>query len=538
MMFSFVFSYASTGTIREHLDKIKKIGADIQHKDSAAMLLNCVFDETKKISNKDSLFIAYCEIGDFYVGINGYSVALDYYFKALSLYDKEMKEGNNLYRLKRIEEIYNSIGLCMRINNPLKAVTYIKKGLGTAKRIKEIDSSYDLRSRQIKCYNNIGTMFVDIQNIDSAAYYYDIAGNYICTADSSDNIIKEYIPPYYCNKAIISWERGEHEEALDFFYKSLELEAGQKDTFRMAGLYLNLGNCYILMKNPVLADSMLTKALDFSRRCGDVRLEMMTLVNKTENFAMQGKYKEGLESLKKAGELKDSISSFEKVRYELTSEMQYLFEKQKSEEELAYKIEMAGKERQILIYIILLLFLVSVVVILLLVNRTNKIKQKKSGIELEKQKLENENLELKNKQLEQELDFKEREVSMHAQYLLKKNEFISSIFDKLDKNRNLQEFEDMLSDIKESVESSVWSEFNILFQNLHSDFYANLYCKHPNLTPNEKRLCVFLRLNLSTKEISQITAQQSKTIEIARSRLRAKLGLNREENLSSYLQQF
>lgn len=74
----------------------------------------------------------------------------------------------------------------------------------------------------------------------------------------------------------------------------------------------------------------------------------------------------------------------------------------------------------------------------------------------------------------------------------------------------------------------------------NSDFYKRLIQDFPNLTVNERRLCALLSINLSTKEISGITRQSSHSINVARSRLRNKLGLSDssvslQEFLSKYI---
>ncbi len=63
----------------------------------------------------------------------------------------------------------------------------------------------------------------------------------------------------------------------------------------------------------------------------------------------------------------------------------------------------------------------------------------------------------------------------------------------------------------------------------------NLLSKSPDLTPSEIKLCTFLRLNLRTKEIAAITFQEPHSIRIARSHLRKKMGLSREDNLATHL---
>jgi len=72
---------------------------------------------------------------------------------------------------------------------------------------------------------------------------------------------------------------------------------------------------------------------------------------------------------------------------------------------------------------------------------------------------------------------------------------------------------------------------------VHNKFYNTLNSKFPDLTPNELKLCAFLRLNMSTKEIAAITYQSYNSLSTARYRLRKKLGLDEHTNLITYLNQ-
>ena len=72
-----------------------------------------------------------------------------------------------------------------------------------------------------------------------------------------------------------------------------------------------------------------------------------------------------------------------------------------------------------------------------------------------------------------------------------------------------------------------------------SDFYRNLIQAYPSLTLNERRLCVFLNMSLTTKEISDITRQSVQSINTARGRLRRKLGINGDNvSMQEFLSKF
>ena len=80
-----------------------------------------------------------------------------------------------------------------------------------------------------------------------------------------------------------------------------------------------------------------------------------------------------------------------------------------------------------------------------------------------------------------------------------------------------------------------WENFTKHFDKVHSDFVKRLKEVHPNLTGNELKLCTYLRMNLSTKEIAQLMNISVRGVEISRYRLRKKLGIASEVNLFDYL---
>jgi len=80
-----------------------------------------------------------------------------------------------------------------------------------------------------------------------------------------------------------------------------------------------------------------------------------------------------------------------------------------------------------------------------------------------------------------------------------------------------------------------WEHFAVHFDKVHNDFFIALKKQHPNLTPNELKLCAYLRMNLSTKEMARLMNISVRGVEISRYRLRKKLQLSTETNLFTYL---
>lgn len=99
-----------------------------------------------------------------------------------------------------------------------------------------------------------------------------------------------------------------------------------------------------------------------------------------------------------------------------------------------------------------------------------------------------------------------------------------------------QKIHTLISDLKRLSYNSNWDEFEILFEKVHSSFYQNLHSQFPTLTANERKICAFLKLNMSNKDIAQITFQSDDALKKARLRLRQKLNIDRETNLVAFLQ--
>ena len=140
------------------------------------------------------------------------------------------------------------------------------------------------------------------------------------------------------------------------------------------------------------------------------------------------------------------------------------------------------------------------------------------------------------------LDSKERELVSFLLQLSQKNEIIALVTKQIKKitstnpKNNQQKLAALLETLEKVPTTTVdWDMVVLQLENLHPGFLGRLQLKHPNLSPKEKKLCAYLRLGLSSKEISGLQNVTSKSVEVARGRLRKKLKLERENRLVYYI---
>jgi DNA-binding CsgD family transcriptional regulator len=94
----------------------------------------------------------------------------------------------------------------------------------------------------------------------------------------------------------------------------------------------------------------------------------------------------------------------------------------------------------------------------------------------------------------------------------------------------------LLKNLESRVDQSAWQEFETRFEQVHEAFFDKINSLFPDLTPNDRRICAFLKLNMSTKDIALLTHRSPRSIESARYRLKKKFGLDPEEDILAFLQ--
>ena len=139
--------------------------------------------------------------------------------------------------------------------------------------------------------------------------------------------------------------------------------------------------------------------------------------------------------------------------------------------------------------------------------------------------------------LELELQTKSSEVAGKSLSIAKQSEMIENIQSILDSEKD---FNKLKSEIKKAIKINEvnkheWEIFETNLNQIHNEFIINLSKKYPNLTPKDIKLCVYLKMNLSSKEIAPMMNISFRGVELHRYRLRKKLNLSQEDNLSKFL---
>lgn len=169
--------------------------------------------------------------------------------------------------------------------------------------------------------------------------------------------------------------------------------------------------------------------------------------------------------------------------------------------------------------------------------------EKESRIRQEQYDLEKEIEKLKNDKLQIKILAKDKELVNNSLQVVKKNKILNGIIHKL-KEIDVEALDDstkfQVSKLNKSIVKEVntdksWKDLEKHIKNVHFEFLKRLKEKFPTISPRELDLSTYLLMNMSTKEIAEIMNISTGGVELARYRLRKKLGLNKKENLIGFL---
>ena len=460
----------------------------------------------EELSMVKELALSLYVIGRVYSDLGVYDKSSEYYFECLKLYEQINDKVGIAKSLGYIGRLY------FQQQNAEKALEYYFRSLNIAKEIND-------REGIAHGLYNVGVVYGTLEEYAKFSQYLEEAVE--INKEFGD---RKWEGINYSNLGVINQRQKNYDIALENFQQALSIFENLKNTFFINKCLINLGNFFLETNDIEQSLEFATKAFESAKKHGLKKnvhnsAELLSKIYLSISDTLNAfKY----DIIKY--QMKDSLD-IEKSNTKLSRlELQYEFYKKEQEQ----KIEQQRKDFIITIIAISLIFGMIVIVLIFFRQRI-----KARYVRLEKQKLEG------------ELEFKNKELTSNVMSLMKKNEILTEISKKLrqvEKEAEKRETKEAVNriayELQENTNEKIWQEFELRFKQVHNDFYNKLNKQFPGLWPSEQKLCAFLRLNMTTKEIAELTGQSVPTLEQARYRLRKKLGIsNSEVNLITFLSQ-
>jgi tetratricopeptide (TPR) repeat protein/DNA-binding CsgD family transcriptional regulator len=497
-----------------HITLLGNLGYSYDHKDQKSIALD-YYEQALALARQlgDSLEIAanLANIGQLKTLMGDYAEAIKYMEEALAFDRRQGDETIVAIDLNTIGRIYESWGMFD------KAVQYLEEAL-------EIDRRLGNTEKMAIRYNSLGLTYKNWKKYEEALTSFRMAleidrelGKADRVALRVGNIGSTYLAMGQAGEAIRYLERS-----LAFFREN------QMPSYQASSLS-DLGKAYFLTGDYRSAEKALLECIEISKPEDFNTWRMSALATLSEVYAATGREKQSLAAFREFVVLKDSAFSSESQKKIAEFQVKYdLFKKQQENEILIRDREITRSRQRTMI----LIFSFSALFLTLLTFALSfrlKIQQNRRLI-----------AEQENKLLKMDLEQRNKELTYNAMCIIKNNEtlanMVGALEDAIGQGDNHQQLRGMIYHLQNLERDKSWKEFEIHFVQTHKDFYEQLQSNFPDLTPNEKKLCAFLRLNMSTKDIASITHQSVHSINVARTRLRKKLGIDgTDENLGNFL---
>ncbi len=540
-----------------------------------------MWQETKRLGYPDSLFVEVIHNTGYEAVMRGLHVEVAKLFTDAVNYVQGSSDPQKTKYLIRLQiglgAIYEEMGLWTKAMNLYLDVVKMSRELPD-----------DDREGYGDVMNNIGNIYFKQGYYAKAKDFYDSAVVFNRELGRTKDLINNYN-----NLAALNYVQGNHKQALSYLNQAL----AQVDMDKEADLYylilqnmaviynrqgkknlaidfvkqaigfqieehrnLDLIQAYLLLASflsETEADSAkwyMDEALSISRQLQNNAAEISSLSALYSWYKYHGRYKDALEILEQTTQLQDSLANLDnRMRIE-SIEATYQIEQESQAKDLALQqmeIERLQSQKQEIVLIALSFCLVIAFAVMYYRYRLQKkLKRESDELAFQKQALyekEKEMMAQREKELRDSLELKNKELTSKVLHLVRNNEFIADI------NRELQQLllelnpkdtakkehiREMLVKLRAQGNEGTYEEFKYYFEQVHQSFYENLQKAYPSLTYKDVRLCSFLKLGLSSKEIASITFKEVRSVESARNRLRKKMELDAEVNLIDFFSKF
>lgn len=560
---------------------LAKVKTDLGHFDSAVLLLANLDDKITSLSDTVVILEYYLAKGYLSTALDNSAESEKYYTQGLQLaIEQQNDQYQHMFRINvgqvniesgqytqalniLTEELQyaQSKGDKEHIAIALKNIAEImyqtrdyKKALSVAKQALDLFETLNMTSEVNSMMMNMGVFYRNTGNYDSALIMYRHTSDQMSKQGDSSGLIKVRYNMANILKNQMKFAEAENEMKLVFTYCSRNnIVPGQ--IYALSGLANINDESGRTGKGIIFIDSAVKMAFQ-AKMVND----LVTLYDQQRViYEHAGMFVEAYNSLVKFRNLSDSLLPIEKHNEILDIETRYET-RQKEAENLILKKDIEVKNSRIWLMgsVSATAALAFIIVIGFFIMRNRKISYQRNLTAERNKILEIENkekkLELERKDLEQNLN-KERIEKLKIQTSLREQELVfqtlvrveltnllRTVREKLSpfqlqfaRKKDQADFQKIVAEITRDSKKDPLSEFELLFKQLHPDFYEKLLALNPTLSKSELLISAMIRLNLTTKDLASLVNLSSNTIESTRSHIRKKLNLEPKDNLTTYM---
>ena len=409
-----------------------------------------------------------------------------------------------------IARVYNNMaGTYNAMNKTKLSLEFFDESLAISKKIADTAVIF-------ATFHNLGVIYADTKAYDKALKIHQEGIEYARAKQDS-----ALVGVFMMSIAKLYVKQAQHTKAIEYANNSIPYLKKDKNIYNLNDCYRFLAFQYHLLKK------------------FDQAYHYQTLHTQAQDSLFREKNTQAIAQLEQNFQIKEQKKALELLQKEAA------LQKQRSGFQLRLR-------NYALIGLVLSLF-----ILVLLYNRhrlrhriiqqQRNLLQEENALYLEKSRRLDVEQRLKqeeNKRLLLDLDYKNRELATTTMLIQQKNEVLQSI------QSGLLDFESQIPKkwsknihciqkiIRENTHlEDDWERLQLHFQEVHPNFFHKLQNGSKNLSKNDLRMCAYIKINLSNKEIARLLNVEFRSIQMAKYRLKKKLALSKDDDLNEFVQQ-
>lgn len=450
---------------------------------------------------------AYTNMGILLYFCENYVKTLEMFLTARTIYEEIEDNEGRVYINNCMGNVYSSM------NDFEYAMKCYTTALQISNEIRENgDTNYQIMPG---IYANIGMTYFNIKDYKTARDY-TLKAVALSEKEKSKNL-----GIYYNNLSNMYRNLGDTAECLAYIRMARNWNIQNDDKLGVARAELSAASCFMELKKYKEAEPYIRKAFRLGSELGASYILQDAYKLRSDYKRHFGDFEGALKDLEESYRHKEKLLGEEKIQAAL--KLKFAADYKIKEKQYEYEREQANMRNNI--QIILFVFIVFVFGAVFYIIR----------LRLKRVKLEKENLQ-------KDLELKNKELISKIMFLMEKNELINEVSNKLIEIRgnlkaeNKVPIQQLIMNLRGALDDGLWQSFETHFNHVYESFYERLSKEFPDLTPTELRICAFLRLNLSTKEISSLLNLSAGSVDVMRARIRKKIKLtDSRTNLVGFL---
>ncbi len=503
------------GILSKEMHAIQTLAAqysELGEYEEASELYFIALDYARKLNSKEAEVYALTSLGTVQRSLNEYRIAQRFFNDAIQLSVENGDWSGQSMALAEAGYLEEKAG------NTEKAIEYYQRTI-------DLFNEKNIRHAIPALMFDIARLYKDDKKLNEALVS---AKKAVALSDSLNN--KLLALNNLDELAQIHQELGNSDEAISILKDGIT--QSQESGLLNTELFLLNKLAYIYSESGRNQDALITakRAKEIALTSNDWNGAQSALEVLSETTIKMGNFSEAVEFQKELMAVRDSIINEERTKSILEFEARYRI----SEKEKEIELLQSENKRKAMVQLFLGLGFILVLISGFFIVRSQMLKIKNSKSELELSKL-------KRKELQKDLEFKNKQLTTQSLNMVQKNEMMEEMKEKVE-NLKKEGSSRELNSLVQLVDYSFnldedWKQFQMHFEEVHSGFYHVLKDRYPDLTPNEMRLSALVKLNLTIKEMAAILGISPDSVKTARYRLRKKLEINTEDNLTNFMLQ-